>query len=287
MVTIEKIRERCGYSSVNGIREVWQKHVHPEVAFPNKYEELASELCLPLLEYLATPKNGKSQIPINAAKEMLVELGFWTEKKGKVEGETHGNAGSLSNEKQGGAERNKEVIDTKRPKENAPKSKPIMQDRQRKEKEKWPVWMVETFGDFAPVDLVTYLSICLFGVSTVGIFGWVIGPFFWGVFTTVILNALRIVKTRKLRDAAWTAITFVVIVESVAGMLEYSFIYMTLKEKVPDLPWGTKDQVYDTVALASSALIAFVSIFAMYMRYQMTQAIINSVDFTRAHGEEY
>lgn len=291
MFSIEKIRERCGYSSVNGLREVWQTKVHQDVQFPNKHEPLAEGLLLPLLQYLATPTNGKSQAPINAAKEMLAELGYSVEPGKEKKGIGDEQSVDLSPSP---LQRNTLVPESKTPKEKDGNS----EQRVRKEtvsrslkeispKKKWPVWVQETFGDFALVDLVTYFSIGIFGASSVGIFGYIIGPFFWGIFTTIILNALRIVKTRRLRDAAGTAIFFVFMAESVGGLLEYSFIYMTLKESVPELPWGTEDSIYNLVAMISAVLIAFFSGFAIYMRYQMTQAIINSVDFKRAHGEEY
>ena len=146
-----------------------------------------------------------------------------------------------------------------------------------------------TFGNFMPVDLVTYLSILVIFISCCSIFPNWVGCIFAAILSVVLLNALFVVKTRRLRDAKGHSFLGVWMVEVISCSLHWSMFYNELESNYSNLPWsfGTEDDTWSYTGLICAVVLCSWSLYAIYNRSAITSASVYAQDFKDIHGKEY
>ena len=301
-LTIDTIRKYCGFKSPNGIRQTWNERVHTQIPFPHRHQALPFELAEPLLKYMAQPGNGRKPQTIQAAAALLESLktgvlppltenGENSKHQPKVtvsvksangkpffkpKHDSDSESKSDGTGESTGDSKPESVSDSKPP-------KPVSQITLRE-------WFVGTFGDFMPIDLVTYTSIVLMFVSSHSVIPNWVGLLFGFLLSVALLNALFIVKSQKLKDSGWHAVLGVGMSELIGSALHWTMFYNELKSNYVQLPWqlySATDDNYSATAFIMSLIVCLWSVYAIYNRINVTKAIAYAKWYKEQHGTDY
>ena len=70
-ITLETIREHCGYENLNNLRQIWNVVFKRAIPFPEKSEAIPTNQLIALLKRVAAPYPNKSQEAIQGALKLL------------------------------------------------------------------------------------------------------------------------------------------------------------------------------------------------------------------------